>query len=130
MVIGYLVLVPLGYLLWKTFVADGTLTLDNFRRAYSAVGLGEMTVNSLWFTAGTTAVAVTLGTALAYLVVRTDLPWKPLVVALTMTQLDRPRRPLHDRLDLPGEPAHRRAEQRSWSRCSGPALSTCSAWAG
>ena len=74
-------------LLWKTFVADGTLTLDNFRRAYSAVGLGEIKVNSLWFTAGTTAVAITLGTALAYLVVRTDLPWKPLVVALTMTQL-------------------------------------------
>jgi iron(III) transport system permease protein len=86
-VIGYLVLVPLGYLLWNTFVADGTLTLDNFRRAYSAVGLGEMTVNSLWFTAGTTAVAVGLGTALAYLVVRTDLRFKPLVVALTMTQL-------------------------------------------
>ena len=85
--IGYLVLVPLGYLLWNTFVADGTLTLDNFRRAYSAVGLGEMTVNSLWFTAGTTAVAVGLGTALAYLVVRTDLRFKPLVVALTMTQL-------------------------------------------
>jgi iron(III) transport system permease protein len=85
--ISYLALIPLGYLLWRTFVVGGTPTLDNFRRAYGAVGLGEMTLNSLWFTVGTTALAVGLGTALAYLVVRTDLPWKPLVVALTMTQL-------------------------------------------
>jgi len=85
--ISYLVLIPVGYLLWRTFVTGGTLTLENFRRAYGTVGLGEMMVNSLWFTAGTTIVAVALGSTLAYLVVRTDLPCKPLVVALTMTQL-------------------------------------------
>ena len=86
-VIAFLALVPLAYLLWKAFVADGTLTLDAFRRAYDAIGLGEMLLNSLWFVAGTTVLSIGLGTALAYLVVRTDLPLKTLVVALTVTQL-------------------------------------------
>ena len=86
-VIAFLALVPLVYLLWKAFVADGALTLDAFRRAYDAIGLGEMLLNSLWFVAGTTVLSIGLGTALAYLVVRTDLPLKTLVVALTVTQL-------------------------------------------
>lgn len=86
-VVAYLTLVPLGFLLWKTFVADGALTVESFRRAYGAVGLGEMVANSLWFAAGTTLLGVGAGTALAYLVVRTDLPWKRLVVALTVVQL-------------------------------------------
>ena len=66
-----------------------------------------MAVNSLWFVVGTTALSIGLGTALAYLVVRTDLPFKPLIVALTVTQLVIPGRPLHDRVDLPGEPPYR-----------------------
>ena len=47
---------------------------------------------------------------------------KPLVVALTVDPAARPRRSLHDRVDLPGEPAHRRAEHaaragaRAWRR--------------
>jgi iron(III) transport system permease protein len=86
-VIAFLALVPLAYLLWKAFVADGALTLDPFRRAYDAIGLGEMLLNSLWFVTGTTVLSIGLGTALAYLVVRTDLPLKTLVVALTVTQL-------------------------------------------
>ena len=86
-VIAYLALVPLGYLLWQAFVADGSLTLASFSRAYAAIGLGEMALNSLWFVVGTTALSIGLGTVLAYLVVRTDLPFKPLILALTVTQL-------------------------------------------
>ncbi len=86
-VLAFLALVPLGYLVWKTFVVDGSLTLDSFREAYSAVGLWEMALNSLFFMLGTTALAVGVGTALAYLVVRTDLPGRRIVVALTVLQL-------------------------------------------
>lgn len=86
-VIAFLALVPLAYLLWKAFIADGSLTLDAFRRAYDTIGLGEMLLNSLWFVTGTTVLSIGLGTTLAYLVVRTDLPLKMLVVALTVTQL-------------------------------------------
>ena len=73
-VLAYLALVPIGFLVWRTFVVGGDLTLDSFREAYSAIGLGEMALNSLLFTLGTTPIAVGIGTALAYLVVRTDLP--------------------------------------------------------
>jgi iron(III) transport system permease protein len=85
--LAYLALVPLGYLAWRTFVVDGSFTLDNVREAYGAFGLGELALNSLWFAAGTTAIGVSLGTALAYLVVRTNLPGRTLVVACTLLQL-------------------------------------------
>ena len=86
-ILVYLALVPIGFLLWRTFVVDGALTLDSFREAYSAIGLGEMALNSLLFTLGTTPIAVGVGTALAFLVVRTDLPGRRVVAALTVVQL-------------------------------------------
>jgi len=76
---GVLTLVPLGYLLWQTFVEDGRLTLDVVREAYGAFGLGELLWNSLRFAAGSTAFAVVAGTALAYVVVRTDVPLRRLM---------------------------------------------------
>ena len=56
------------------FVVDGAPTLTNFRTAYGAVGLGEMALNSLWFALGTTSLAVSVGTTLAYVAVKTNLP--------------------------------------------------------
>jgi iron(III) transport system permease protein len=85
--IAYLALVPLGFLVWETFFEDGALTLDRFREAYAAVGLGEMLRNSLLFALGTTVFAVTLGTLLAYLIVRTDVPFKPLMFAASLVPL-------------------------------------------
>ena len=41
-VLVFLAVVPIGFLVWRTFVVDGSLTLDSFREAYSAVGLWEM----------------------------------------------------------------------------------------
>ncbi|MGH2933033.1 MAG: ABC transporter permease [Gaiellaceae bacterium] len=86
-VIAYLGLVPLGYLLWKTFTSGGHLTFLNFRSAYSGVGLGRMTVNSLEFALGSTGVALVLGTTLAYLIVRTDVPFKALMFAASLVPL-------------------------------------------
>ncbi len=85
--ITYLAVVPVGFLLWETFLIDGTLTLENFRTAYSAVGLRTMMVNSLLFALGSTLLAVPLGTALAYLVVRTDLKYKGLMFAASLVPL-------------------------------------------
>jgi iron(III) transport system permease protein len=87
LVIAYLALVPLAYLLWRTFVHDGEPTLEFFREAYSTYGLGGMLRNSLWFALGSTAVAVSAGTILAYLVVRTDLPAKPLIFSAALIPL-------------------------------------------
>jgi iron(III) transport system permease protein len=72
--VAYLALVPLGYLLARTFLAGGEPTLAAFRDAYRGFGLGELLGNSLLFAAGSTVVAVTVGTVLAYLVERTDVP--------------------------------------------------------
>ncbi len=85
--ITYLALIPVGYLLWETFWDGEAITLQNFRDAYSTVGLTPMVVSSLIFAAGSTALAVPLGTALAYLVVRTDLPFKGLMFAASLVPL-------------------------------------------
>jgi iron(III) transport system permease protein len=85
--IAYLALVPLGFLLWQTFVHDGTLTIASFRSAYSAVGLGTMTANSLIFAFGSAALSIAIGTVLAYLIVRTDVPGKPLMFAASLVPL-------------------------------------------
>jgi iron(III) transport system permease protein len=85
--IAYLALVPLGFLLWQTFVQSGDLTLDAFREAYTEVGLGTMTLNSFAFAGGSTVLAVVLGTGLAHLVVRTDVPFKPLMYAASLVPL-------------------------------------------
>jgi iron(III) transport system permease protein len=86
-VVFWIALVPLGFLLWQTFVRDGAVTLERFREAYSSIGLGEMALNSLAFAAGSAALAIALGTLLAYLIVRTDVPFKPLMFAASLVPL-------------------------------------------
>jgi iron(III) transport system permease protein len=87
LVVAYLALVPLAFLLWQTFVQDGHFTIASFREAYASVGLGEMTLNSFVFAFGSTILAVVLGTGLAHLVVRTDVPFKPLMFAASLVPL-------------------------------------------
>ena len=85
--IAYLAIVPLGYLLRGTFWNGTSLTLEFFREAFRVAGLGEMVTNSLLFAAGATAVAVPLGTLLAFLLVRTDLPAKRFFFAASLVPL-------------------------------------------
>ncbi|BCB90299.1 hypothetical protein Psuf_076120 [Phytohabitans suffuscus] len=75
-VIGYLALVPLYYLLWGTFFDDAGFTLDGFARAYGDSQIGSLVLNSLWFAVGSAVLSLVVGTALAYLNVRTDVPFK------------------------------------------------------
>jgi iron(III) transport system permease protein len=83
----YLAVVPLGFLLWQTFVRDGTVTLEWFREAYSSIGLTGMAMNSIVFAVGATVLAISIGTLLAYLIVRTDVPFKPLMFAASLVPL-------------------------------------------
>jgi iron(III) transport system permease protein len=85
--ITYVALVPLGFLLWQTFVSGGQFTLDRFREAYSSIGLVEMAYNSIAFAVGSAAFAISLGTLLAYLIARTDVPFKPLMFAASLVPL-------------------------------------------
>lgn len=86
-VIAYLAIVPLGFLLWQTFIHNGHLSIASFRDAYSTVGIGTMMFNSFSFSIGSTALAVVIGTSLAYLIARTDVPGKPLMAAASVVPL-------------------------------------------
>ena len=86
-VVAWLGAVPLGFLLWQTFVRGGSLTVANFRGAYTSVGVGTMMGNSLAFAFGSSAVAISIGSVLAYLIVRTDVPGKPLMFAASLVPL-------------------------------------------
>jgi iron(III) transport system permease protein len=87
LVIAWLGVVPLGFLIWRAFVRDGAPTLTFFERAYNTYGLTTMLANSFRFAAGATVLAVTVGTLLAYLVVRTDVPAKAFLFAAALTPL-------------------------------------------
>src|SRR5262249_46108141 len=86
-IIAYLGAVPLFFMLWKTFVVGGSLSVANFRSAYPSVGIGEMMLNTLAFALGSTAVALVIGSVLAYLIARTDVPGKPLMFAASLVPL-------------------------------------------
>ncbi len=85
--VAYLALVPLGYLLWGTFYDGTSVTFRFFTEAYSAYGLTSMVVNSFAFAIGSTLLSVTIGTTLAYLTVRTNVPFKGLIFAASLVPL-------------------------------------------
>jgi iron(III) transport system permease protein len=85
--IAYLAIVPLGYLLWGTFFDEQGFTLRFFGEAYARFPLSELLVNSFTFAIGSTTIAVVLGTTLAYLQTRTDVPFKRLIFAASLVPL-------------------------------------------
>ena len=85
--IGYLAIVPLYYLLWGTFFDDKGFTLAGFSRAYGDERIVELVSNSLWFAVGAAILSLVVGTALAYLNVRTDVPFKALFFAASIIPL-------------------------------------------
>jgi iron(III) transport system permease protein len=87
LLIGYLALVPLFYLFWGTFFDATGLTFGGFRRAYGDNRIGELVGNSLWFAAGAATLSLTVGTTLAYLNVRSDVPFKALFFAASIVPL-------------------------------------------
>ena len=106
-VIAYLAIVPLYYLFWGTFFDASGLTFSGFERAYGNDQIYSLVGNSLWFAAGAAAISLVIGTALAYLNVRTDVPFKALFFAASIIPLVIPGNPVHDRLDPVGQPRYR-----------------------
>ncbi|MGH3385328.1 MAG: ABC transporter permease [Nocardioidaceae bacterium] len=85
--VGYLALVPLGYLFWGTFFDNEGLEFGGFRRAYGNDRMGELLQNSLSFAIGAAVLSLTVGTTLAYLNVRTAVPFKALFFAASIVPL-------------------------------------------
>lgn len=85
--IGYLALVPLYYLLWGTFFDGDGITFGGFERAYGHSQILPLIGNSLWFAIGAAVLSLVVGTSLAYLNVRTDVPFKALFFAASIVPL-------------------------------------------
>lgn len=73
-VVAALVLVPLLVLAWRSVTPAGDLSLDSYRAAFADVPLREVAGTTALFAVGATAIGLVLGGALAFVLMRTDLP--------------------------------------------------------
>jgi iron(III) transport system permease protein len=92
LLVAYLALVPLGILIYGSFRSappgvPGIFTLDNFLRAYSNPQIYQSIWNTLIFASGTTVVACTLGTLLAWITERTNAPLRGLIFLLSVIRI-------------------------------------------
>lgn len=86
-ILGYLVLSPLVYLVWRGLTTGEGLGLTNIGNAYNVPGTGEMLLNSVLFAGGSAIVSTVTGTALAFFCVRSNAPLKPLLYAASIVPL-------------------------------------------
>ena len=88
LIVAVLSLVPAIYLVIGAFSVDGAFTWSGFREAYVENDhLGWLLANSFEFACGATLVSLALGSALAFLQTRTDVPFKPLIFASSVMPL-------------------------------------------
>ncbi|CCD01931.1 ABC transporter permease [Azospirillum baldaniorum] len=82
-----LVVLPFGWVLNNSFHDDltGAWTLGNYARIFQSVDLLEPLFNSLLLAVATAVIAVGIGVPLAWLVSRTDLPFRRTIRVLTLT---------------------------------------------
>jgi iron(III) transport system permease protein len=86
-VIGYFTIGPVVYLVNGTFQGDSGLTLDYLRSAYLSPGIGDVIWTTVAYAVGSAIFAVVLGSALAFVVARTDAPAKSLMIASSLVPL-------------------------------------------
>ncbi|HEY0951118.1 iron ABC transporter permease [Nocardioides sp.] len=88
-VVAYLAIVPLWFLIQGTFFdsTSNLFTLEGFKRAYTDAQSFEMMRNSIWFAIGSAVLSLVVGTSLAFLNVRTDVPFKGLFFAASIIPL-------------------------------------------
>ncbi len=88
--LAYLTLVPMAILVWGSFLSappgvDGELTLDKYVEAFSAGSkLFPAAANTLVFALGGSTVAFLLGAYFAWLVERTNMPFKGAIFVLML----------------------------------------------
>jgi iron(III) transport system permease protein len=91
--VAWLALVPLVFLLWQSILTPQTaavpaqFTLENFATAYLSADTARLFLNSVQFAAGAAALALCVGTILAWMNERTNTPFKSLFFALTIIPL-------------------------------------------
>ncbi|MBY0338533.1 MAG: iron ABC transporter permease [Acetobacteraceae bacterium] len=95
LLLAYLAVVPLVLLTLSSFKPEGFLddegwVLDNWRAVYLGRDLWPMLRNTVVFALGSTAAALLMGTLLAWLVERTDLPGRGIVRVMIVLPLATP----------------------------------------
>ncbi len=70
------VIYPLWQVLFRSFLDAGALSLKSYQKVFSYPSYYRALLNSVWISCATAAMCMVLGTLLAFLVIRTDLPGK------------------------------------------------------
>lgn len=89
-VVGFLVLYPVGMLVFGSFWTNrpglpGALTLDNYLTAYTSVETYRLLANTVLIMGAKTAIAAVIALALAWIVTRTDTPFRRALEILIIT---------------------------------------------
>lgn len=71
-----IVIYPLWQVLFRSFLDAGVLSLKSYQKVFSYPSYYRALLNSVWISCVTAAMCMILGTLLAFLVIRTDLPGK------------------------------------------------------
>lgn len=89
--VGWLTLGPLITMVIATIHDGEKFTLDAFIDAYGSRGMSRMLLNSGIYAIGCTILSLVIGTSLAYLAARTNVPFKGLVFAASLIPLITPQ---------------------------------------
>lgn len=89
LIVAYFTIVPLGMLLLGAFKSGdpgmpGDFTLKHFADAYGDPTIYPLLINSTMYALGTSMLSLIIGTTLAWIVERTDTPFKSLFYAFTL----------------------------------------------
>jgi iron(III) transport system permease protein len=93
--ISYLIIVPLVVLFYSSLKASTTelpfnvegFSLENYAHVFGSSRLAEVTLNTAIYVIGSLSVALVLSVSLAYLLERTDIPFRRVLAPLTLAPM-------------------------------------------
>ena len=71
-----LVIYPLWQVFYRSFLHQGVLSLQNYHKVFTNPTYYRALFNSIWISVAAAVFCMGLGTLFAFLVIRTDLPYK------------------------------------------------------
>jgi len=74
--VSLIVIYPLWQVLFRSFLDAGVLSLKSYQKVFSYPSYYRALLNSVWVSCATGTLCMVMGTLLAFLVIRTDLPFK------------------------------------------------------
>lgn len=94
-ILGTLALYPLVMLFWASIRNDaGELTLASYQKVFSTPSTYELIWTTVWLAAVRVALAAVIGVFLAWVVTRTDTPWRGGIEALVWIKFFAPPLPM------------------------------------